>query len=363
MRLASLIERFEPELPARHGQRLLPGAHRALTAMQHCRSEAGAQLLLGCTQCPASASIAHSCGHRACPHCQHHQVEHWLARQREGLLPADYFLVTFTLPRQLRRLAFAHQRIVYDAMLRCAWQCLAWFAANDPRLGAVLGAVGVLHTHNRRRDFHPHVHFAVPAGGLESKTRRWRQKRRYLFNARNLAKVFRGKLLAALAAAGLAIPATMPRQWIADCRRVGRGDEALCYLARYLYRGVLSERDILACSDEGEVTFRYRDSNTRQYKTRTLHGAEFLWLLLQHVLPRGFRRARNYGLLHHKQRPLLRRIQCLLRTKLPAQPPVARRPLCCTHCGAPTRVLALRLRPDHARRSALPAPATWSTLM
>ena len=249
-------------------------------------------------------------------------------------------------------------------MLRCAWQCLAQFASNDPRLGVTLGAVGVLHTHDRRRGYHPHVHFAVPASGVEHTRQRWRQKDRYLFNARNLAQVFRGNLLAALHGAGLAIPASMPRQWIADCRRAGHGDEALCYLARYLYRGVLSERDILTCSNEGAVTFRYRNSNTRQWKTRTLNGADFLWLLLQHVLPRGFRRVRDYGLLHHKQRPLLRRIQYLLRIRLPASPPAVKRPsLRCTHCGAPMRVLAARLHPDHARHHAVPAQATWSTAM
>lgn len=112
MRLAPLIERFEPELLARYGARLLPGARRALTAMKHCRGEQAPEMLVGCTECPASAAIPHSCGHRSCPHCQHHHVEHWLERQRECLLPAEYFLVTFTVPAELRGLAFAHQRTV-----------------------------------------------------------------------------------------------------------------------------------------------------------------------------------------------------------------------------------------------------------
>ena len=40
------------------------------------------------------------------------------------------------------------------------------------------------------------------------------------------------------------------------------------------------------------------DAKTGRMEVRTLSGAAFLWLLLQHVLPKGFRRARNFGFLH-----------------------------------------------------------------
>ena len=60
---------------------------------------------------------------------------------------------------------------------------------------------------------------------------------------------------------------------------------ALLYLSRYLYRGVIQERDILRCDGEGaagKVTFQYRDAKTEKMATRTLPGADFLWLVLQH---------------------------------------------------------------------------------
>lgn len=315
MRLATLIERFEAELVTRYGDRLLPGARRALQVMKHCRDDQALQCVAACEPCQAITAIAHSCGHRSCPHCQHHESERWLARQGERRLTVDYFLVTFTVPRTLRALAFAHQRQVYNAMLQCAWQCLAQFARNDAALGVDIGATAVLHTHTRRRDYHPHVHLVVPAGGIDQKHHLWRRKDGYLFNGRNLAKVFRAKLLAALNAAGLNLPTNIEPRWVVDCRKVGRGDKALGYLGRYLYRGVLSERDIVACRD-GQVSFRYTESKTGEKKVRTLPGADFLWLLLQHVLPKGFRRARDYGLLHHKRKGLLKRVQYLLRVKL-----------------------------------------------
>ena len=85
---------------------------------------------------------------------------------------------------------------------------------------------------------------------------------------------------------GLTVPLCLPERWVVDCKSVGNGEKALVYLGRYLYRGVIQERDILRCAD-GQVTFRYRDSASGKNTTRTLGGAHFLWLVLQHVKPQG----------------------------------------------------------------------------
>ena len=98
--------------------------------------------------------------------------------------------------------------------------------------------------------------------------------------------MFRAKLLAALNAQGLTVPLCLPQRWVVDCKSVGIGEKALVYLGRYLYRGVIQEGDIMRCAD-GQVTFRYRDSGTGRNTTRTLSGAHFLWLVLQHVKPQG----------------------------------------------------------------------------
>ena len=46
----------------------------------------------------------------------------------------------------------------------------------------------------------------------------------------------------------------------------------------------------------GKVTFRYRASDTGQFRTCTLTAEEFLRRFLQHVLPKGFVKVRYYGL-------------------------------------------------------------------
>ena len=99
-------------------------------------------------------------------------------------------------------------------------------------------------------------------------------------------RCFAPKLLAALNAQGLTVPVCLPERWVVDCKSVGNGEKALVYLGRYLYRGVIQERDILRCA-HGQVTFRYRDSASGRNTTRTVSGAHFLWLVLQHVKPQG----------------------------------------------------------------------------
>jgi hypothetical protein len=98
--------------------------------------------------------------------------------------------------------------------------------------------------------------------------------------------------------AGLELPNRYPETWVVDCKSAGSsGEKALVYPGRYLYQGVIQEKPIIRCTD-GQVTLRYQDSKTQQWQIRTLPGTQFLWLILQQVLPKGFRRTRNVGFLH-----------------------------------------------------------------
>ena len=208
IRLASIIDTFAAELLAHYRHRLTSEHLQALAAMQRCRTQASPKMQVQCARCAHQLLVPHSCGHRHCPHCQHHESQQWLERQLQRLVPAEYFLITFTLPAELRALAVAHRDIAYDALLRCSWETVRAFSHNDKQLAGTPGAIAVLHTHTRRLDYHPHVHLVMPAAALDAEQKRWRTKRGkkggYLFNHKALAKVFRAKLLAALLAAGAA---------------------------------------------------------------------------------------------------------------------------------------------------------------
>jgi hypothetical protein len=344
--VAAICERYRARFKAAHGASTTEAQWSALNALQGCHTEQYGTLNLACQSCSQEAIRYRSCGHRFCNQCQQHSTQQWLERQTRKLLPVDYFLVTFTLPFELRALAKAHSTVVLPLLMQCAADTLRRFGRNEKGLEADLGMCAVLHTTTRRLDYHPHVHLVVPGGGVNTQRNEWRKlKGKYLFNGRALGLTFRGAFLHALSEAGLSIPKT-PEKWIAQCKRVGRGLEALQYLSRYLYRGVLSNTNLIA--DDGEnITFRYVDSETKTVQHRTLPGEDFMALLLQHVLPKGLRRSRDYGFLHGNAKRLLKAVQWVLRVMLPETLALKKAQFCCPHCKG--RMLVVRMTPPTSR--------------
>ena len=180
MKLAALVETGTPDLLARHGHHLTRNQRQALQAIQDCRSGA---LGRGLWQCHDYQHYQHtwqqhrSCGHRACPRCQHHHASDWVSRQTAKRLPAPYFMLTFTLPAGLRPIAYAQPRCMYNLLFEVAMQALRRFANNHPDFGAEPGACAVLHTHSRRLEYHPHVHIIVPVAVIDRRRQQWRKLR------------------------------------------------------------------------------------------------------------------------------------------------------------------------------------------
>ena len=172
--------------------------------------------------------------------------------------------------------------------------------------------------------------------------RLWRQEKgHYLFKADNMVRVFRAKCIQAMSQAGYRLPPSTPKKWNADCEHVGKGDKTLTYLARYLYRGVIKEDNILSCYN-GMVTFTYKNSTTKQYQTLTEPVAEFLWRVIQHVLPKSFRRARDYGFLHGNAKRTLQRIQLMLKVRITPPPLRQLTQKCCPHYHGKLHIIWLK---------------------
>jgi len=339
MELASLIHQYLPALKTHYGDQLLSTHRKAIHALLRCRTPAAGELILYCSDCNGQSRYPRSCGHRSCPKCQNYETGIWLDRQAKKLLPVSYFMLTFTLPYELRALVWRHQKILYNRLFSVIASTLKDFGMNPSKLGANIGMTAVLHTHSRRLDYHPHLHVIVPGGGIDQKKRQWiKKKGKYLFNAFALARVFRARFIAAIKAEGLSLPSRLPEKWVVDCRYVGKGMPALKYLSRYLYRGVISEKNIIA-NQAGQVTFKYVDSNTGKTQTRQLKGEDFLWLILQHILPTGFRRIRDYGFLHGNAKKRLFLIQLILHVIINIPEPRSRPAFKCPQCQSAMQIM------------------------
>src|SRR5205809_2363431 len=314
LEVAEIFRLHGPAYRQQFGSRMLPSHRRAMQDIEQCRTAARGGQVYFCNQCQEQRYSYHSCKNRNCPKCGNEQANDWLQAQQNLLLPINYFLVTFTLPAELRALARSNQKLIYNLLFRASSQALLKLA-QDPRfVGGRVGMVGVLHTWTRDLRYHPHLHFIVTGGGLTDE-RHWRASRPdVLAHQRPLGIIFRAKLRDGLKNSGLFAQADQrvwKKDWVVDCEAVGSGAAAFKYLAPYIFRVALSNNRLVKLAN-GQVTFKYKVSATQQIKQCTLTAEKFIRRFLQHVLPNRFVKVRYYGLLSPGNRHLLQQARQLL---------------------------------------------------
>jgi putative transposase/transposase-like zinc-binding protein len=298
---------------------------RAMHAIERCRTAALGGHREQCDTCEAERLAYNSCRNRHCPKCQLLAKERWLEARRAELLPIPYFHVVFTLPHALNALAQGNSRLIYTLLFRAVAATLTAFGRDPRHLGGDVGVTAVLHTWGQNLSQHLHVHCIVTGGALARDGTRWiPAPLGFLFPVRALAKVLRGKYLAALrrafatgqlrfagSTAALASPAAFTA-WLADLRRdawvvyakapFAGPAQLLDYLGRYTHRVALSNDRLLRHAD-GLVHFRWKDyADDHRVKVMALEATEFIRRFLLHVVPDRFVRVRHFGLLANRTR-------------------------------------------------------------
>jgi putative transposase/transposase-like zinc-binding protein len=316
------------EVFARHGaayqatHHLVPVQHRAIAAIQACRTEALGGHVERCEACGGLRYHYHSCRNRHCPKCQTLAKERWLAARRAELLPVPYFHVVFTLPHELNAMAQGNPRAIYALLFQSVSDTLIEFGENPRWLGGAIAATLVLHTWGQTLSQHLHIHALVAAGALAPDGHWITSRRGFLFPVLALSPVFRGKFLAGLkrlflastlkltgSNATLADPieqrhlynALHESDWVVYAKRPFAGPgQVLDYLGRYTHRVAISNHRLVSCNDT-EVRFRYKDyAHGNRRKVLALEPAEFIRRFLLHVLPTGFMRIRHFGILANR---------------------------------------------------------------
>ena len=341
--LADIFRRYAPDYIEHFGIRMLPSHRRALHDIVACRTEQMGGHLYCCENpdCEHLVYAYHSCGNRSCPKCGQDKTQRWIEKQHNRLLPTHYFLITFTLPAELRPIARSNQKIIYNLLFKSSAAALQKLA-KDPRfVGGEIGMMGGLHTWQRDMRYHPHVHFIVPGGGLSPDRSQWLPSDTDFFvPVKALSPIFRAKFRDALKQTNLfdAVPASVwQKNWVVHCKPAGDGNSALKYLAPYIYRVAITNNRIEKL-ENGQVSFRFKNSETNQWQTLTLPALKFIHRFLQHVLPKGFVKIRYYGLLSPIKKNLLAVAKYLLGDSQGSEftPALAQQHIC-PDCGANLR--------------------------
>ncbi len=312
LELAELFERYGDAYVQQ--RRVTPQQAKAMSAIVRCRTAALGGHIWECRSCGEETPVYNSCRNRHCPKCQWLSAQAWVDKRVRRILPTHYFHVVFTLPQELRPLAMANPRAVYGLLMRSTSRTLLELGHDPKRLGGLLGLTLVLHTWSRDLRLHPHVHAIATGGGLSLDGQRWVSARsQYLFPAKVLKRLLRGKLLAGLCrlrhrgelqfdgpAADFghgvywddAIDRLYRKDWVVYAKRPFGGPEhVIRYLGRYTHRVALSNRRLLWLRDD-RVGLRTRDGKSTQ-----MPALELIRRFLLHVLPNRFVKIRHYGLL------------------------------------------------------------------
>lgn len=343
--LADLLREHWRSYASANRSRLGTSHYRAVRRVLACRTpELGGQLYQ-CGDCRKHHFAYHSCNHRNCPQCGALDQQLWSAKQEARLLPVPYFMVTFTIPAELRPLCLAFPKTLYDVLLRESAGALSDVIATKHK-GGTSGFTSVLHTWGRQMQHHPHVHCIVPAIALSSAGDKFIRpdKDTFLVHFRPLAARFRNRFQTALKEQHPEIfEALTPqqhrvlqpqKQWNVQLQHAGKGVTALRYLARYVHRSAFSPKRLLGYDKQGRVRLRWTCSTSGKTSVMFLTPHEFIRRWLIHVLPKGFTRLRHYGFLSSAAHKTRSRIRLLLGAgPEPVVSPPEREPFSCSDCG------------------------------
>jgi len=381
--LAGVLRRHGPAYLAAHP--LSPAKAKVWRAILACRTAALGGHVETCNDCGATRHLYHSCRNRHCPQCQTRAKEAWIAARQREVLPVPYFHLVFTLPHDLNGLIGQYPRVLYEMLFGAVSATLSEFAANPRWLGGTAAFTLVLHTWKQDLGRHVHIHALVPGGALDSDGAWIPAKHGFLFPIAALSKVFRGKFVAALKQshqggrfqeAGITdqtwrdlLDALYRHDWVVYAKQsLGGPEQVIDYLGRYTHRVAVSNERILGM-DESTVRLRVRDSaNGNKKCTISVPAQTFIERFFLHVLPKGFKRIRHYGLIGpaHKTTKLAQARAALL---APTPDPVMvesvhdfmrriqrHEYLRCTHCGHGQFVATAAIVPTPLRLPYLRGP-------
>jgi len=344
---------YGPEYITRFGDDMPTDHRKVIDAIVNCRTDHYGATIYRCEKCDQTHVVYRSCGNRHCPSCQHHKSHQWLAKQMKRQVPGHHFMITFTVPQDLRSFVRSNQRVCYSAMFKASSETLKKLAADAKYVGGDLpGFFGILHTWGRQIPYHPHIHYVVPGGAFSKADERWHCSRiDFFLPVKAMSKIFRAKFRDEMKKNNLDDHiASEPwnKAWVVNCQAVGSGSHSLKYLAPYVFKVAISNSRIVK-ADNHRVSFKYKKLNSNRWRTMQLDAMEFMRRFLQHVLPTGFMKVRYYGFLHPSSSVSLEKITTLIQLAfgfeitIPEAELEPLRPITCSVCGGSLVFLSLIL--------------------
>lgn len=319
--VADIFIRYLPTYLKNH--RLSAAQYKAANAIINCRTSVLGYHKYRCEECGYEKIEYNSCRNRHCPKCQGEKRIQWVNNRLKELLSVYYYHAVFTMVHSLNLLAMYNKEIIYDIMMRASGKTLQEFASDPKYLGAKTGCIGILHSWGQTLTYHPHVHYIIPGGGISKDNKRWINlpyRKDFLFPVKAMSmrmrntfskmlqkEYDRGKLVFPEELSELRKPEKFKdylnkachENWVCYVKKPFAGPEAVVkYIGRYTHRVAISNQRIIGI-DKWKINFKYKEykDGTVTPKTMDLDSEEFIRRFMMHILPRGFKKIRYFGIL------------------------------------------------------------------
>lgn len=287
-----------------------------------CRTERVPDKFSCCDSCGEVHPVYKSCKNRMCPVCNGSATVKWIAKRESELLPTSYFMLTYTIPSELKSLFLANKKICYNLLFKAMSQTLLKAVEKNNRgFNGRAGFFSVIHTWDQRLRFHPHLHVVIPSGCLSEDRTQWNPSpSSFLLPVRKLSADFRDKLLFYLRKEERAGTLVIPKKikdlksllgelkqvpWVVNSQAPSKGknkpQHMIRYLSRYACKTAVSDKRIKKI-ENGDVHLSYIDRKKKKSKTEILSEELFMERLVLHILPKGFKKIRFYGFMANRSR-------------------------------------------------------------
>ena len=249
--------------------------------------------------------VSMSCKSSLCLRCAKVYTDDWVSQVskvlHEGVI---YRHIILTVPAMFRTTFYQHAAVVLSAFMRCGVQCLDDFYSTVKGKPLKGGYIVVLHTHGRTGQYHPHLHLLATSGGYDGPGECWEHltylpyellRRKWQWHLLTmLRQTLKTEAIHQLVDACFR---KYPKGLVTNVQKgqvPSQAQSVARYVARYVVSPPISVRRIDRY--EGEwVTYHYRSHRTDRVEQETVDVLTFIGRMVQHTMPKGFKRIRYYG--------------------------------------------------------------------
>lgn len=304
-----IIDENWEEFKQRHPSYDKPQYNDTIKKVIDCGSTLGGYTEYRCSNCGiGERKIAFSCKSMFCLSCSKVYTDDLVSQVSKMLHPRmRYRHVVLTIPEQLRELFYKnrHEGKLLESLIKTGYKCLEETLSEQLKKTVKIGTIIVLQTYGRSGQYNPHIHVIMSSGGLNIEKQSWielnylsyellHMKWQY-FLLEMIRETVKEKGINQLIDE---LYKKYPSGFVANISKGEAPKKAkglAKYLAKYVASPPISVRRIVEYTGD-KVTYYYNDHETKAIKVETVDVMTFVGRMVQHILPKGFKRVRYYGL-------------------------------------------------------------------